>query len=234
VNHAMFSPEALAHFKQFALTAQKDRATRRASPLSNPQGAFDVSTTELKRAIARDAAPGETQMDPQTLNLILECLRETFGDEAHGALTEALDKAYPGCVNAAHPESPDTATSEDEADRDWPPANANGQPGEMQAEDEEFSPAGQFAAMGHDMPKPFPGMPVPGGKMVAQDRALKRAQRLRLQYQNEFPFTRRFGDSLSYIPTKPHKMTAQDAALQMAGTEDFYAMFPQARRIGIV
>jgi hypothetical protein len=233
VNHALFSPEALAHFKQFAVTAQNDRATRRASPGSNPQGAFDVSTAELKRAIAKDAAPGEAQMDPQTLNLILECLRETFGDEAHGALTEALDKAYPGCVNAAHPESPDTVTGEDEADRDWPPANALGRPGEMQAEDDDFSPAGQFAAMGHDMPKPFPGMPVPGGKMVAQDRALKRSALAREAYFADYPSTRRLGD-VTHIPTKPRKMTAQDAALQMAGTEDFYAMFPQARRIGIV
>lgn len=81
---------------------------------------------------------------------------------------------------------------------DWPHSEADPASSEMQAEDDDFSSAGQFASMGHDMPPLFKGMPKPGGKMVAQDaaRRFRRAERMIKNadsFLEDFPMAARIG-----------------------------------------
>jgi hypothetical protein len=85
---------------------------------------------------------------------------------------------------------------------------------------------------GEDSPPPFPGMPKPGGKMVAQDAALKRHARTRTEYFETFAGSNRIGQ-VNDIPIRRRKMLAKDAALHMAAADDFAEMFPDTRRIGL-
>jgi hypothetical protein len=99
-------------------------------------------------------------------------------------------------------------------------------------DDDDFSIEGQFRNAATDDPPSFLGMPKPGGKMIAQDRALKRAARTTADFLETFPASQRIGGEISIMP-KRKKMTAQDAALHMTGGEDFAEMFPDTRRLGI-
>jgi hypothetical protein len=229
MNYRMFSDEALKHFRAFASQDATDRA--RAGRSSN-SGAFDAVSPPLKRAlIAHDAANEQASLDPSTLSLVLEALRDAFGDEAMGSVKAALDKSFPGLINDLDPESPDTATSEDTSGLDYPPANAGGQAGPMQ-DDQDFSIEGQFRNAAKDEPPNFPGMPKPGGKMVAQDRrskaiaadaALRHANLAADSYNRDFPQAGRIG-----LDSTPRTFSAP-----AAGSADSYARhFPESKRIG--
>jgi hypothetical protein len=225
----LFSPEALSHFKAFVAADAADRA--RAQQSSTPQGAFDTATPTLKRALAHDAA--NEHASPSTLSLVLEALRDAFGDEAMESVKAALDKSFPGLINDdLDPESPDTATSEDTSGLDYPPANAGGQAGPMQ-DDQDFSIEGQFRNTAKDEPPHFPGMPKPGGKMVAQDRrskaiaadaALRHANLAADSYNRDFPQAGRIG-----LDNTPRSVNAP----AVGSAESYARHFPETKRIGV-
>ena len=108
-----------------------------------------------------DATGDGTSLDPATVRLILKLVSEVHGEDSTAALMKTLHDKYPGSCG--------DMPGEDEAD-------------EMQ-EDDDYSPAGQFRKAAQDQPPPsppaFPGRPTPGGKMVAQDAAIRlhRAER---------------------------------------------------------
>jgi hypothetical protein len=228
MQYRMCSDEALKHFRAFTATNTRDRAQARASRSATPKGACDVSGRELKAAIARenlafDGTGEGTTLDPDTVQLILKLISEVHGEDSTAALMKTLHDKYPGSCG--------DMPGEDEADLDWPAANAGGAPGPMQ-DDDDFSIEGQFRNAATDEPPSFPSMPQPGGKMVAQDRALKRTARTTADFLESFPASQRIGGEISVLP-KRKKMTAQDAALRMAGGDDYASAFPMTTRIGI-
>jgi hypothetical protein len=123
------------------------------------------------------------------VQLILQLISEVHGEDSTAALMKTLHQTYPGSCG--------DMPGEDEADRDWPAANAGGAPGPMQ-DDDDYSIEGQLRNAATDEPPPFPGMPQPGGKMVkqAQDAAFRKAEkaiRVADSYRREFPQAARIG-----------------------------------------
>jgi hypothetical protein len=201
MNFRLFSPEALAHFRAFTATNARDRAVERAKG-STIRGAHDVSGRELKeqwkRQFGADATmdTGESappELDLATVHALMQCVGEAYGDETLESFKNCIEDAFPGVLAAADPEAPDTATS-DTADADQPPANGAG----AKTRQEAMIAARRDLQGAEDDPPPFPGMPKPGGKMVAQDSAkrFRRAERLIRQadsYCRDFPMAGRIG-----------------------------------------
>jgi hypothetical protein len=197
----LYSNEELKHFKAF--TAARDRARTRARGSTNPEGACDVSGRELKEAWRRqfgaDATMGTgestaPELDLATIHACMAAIGDMCDEATLHSVKEALDKAFPGCIGDADPESPDTVT-DDTADADEPPANSGGK-----TRQEAMIAARRDLQGATDDPFPFNGMPRTGGTMVkhAQDAALRfrraeKAIRGADQYARDFPSAARIG-----------------------------------------
>jgi hypothetical protein len=138
----LFSDPALAAFQKFL---KVDAATKHL----RPRGAIDTKTSDLKRALARDAVMtpytkalsntrGDKRRmgrdedftpDPDTIREAVECIRESLGDDAVAEFVSALHEKWPGVYG------------------EW-------NEGEEGEEGEEVV---------GDVPGPTPGTPRPGG-----------------------------------------------------------------------
>jgi hypothetical protein len=174
----MFSEPALKAFRQFLETDRKTRASG-----GSPQGAFDISGRELKAAMARDAAiekSGASMLDPDTLNMVMKCITEAFGEDASGAVAQALARAWPGSMGDGFDNPDDTAMDDDP--EDFSPAAQFAKSAKLRDEYAD-GPEGAKNSQAMDDPPPFLGMPKPGGGMVgnkttpAQDAAFRAAEK---------------------------------------------------------
>jgi hypothetical protein len=186
----VFSPQALAAFKTFC---EIDRTTRQRPP---PTIAMDASGRELKRALAKDETP-RRQATVSTATMVDESSRAVKG-ELIGLLRELLSPAEVDQVLAAisncFPEGFEGASDEDEDAGGVPfdpsrrrPARMNNDPWPttMGGNDDSYTPPYTPG------PRPFKGMPKPGGSMVSQDRQLamdaaERIEASRADYVSRF------------------------------------------------
>jgi hypothetical protein len=118
----MHSNEELRHFKAFS--AARDRARKSAN--RSPQGAFDQNGRELKAQWKRqfganaEMGTGEStapELDLATVHAVLEAVGDMCDEATVSSVQSAVEKAFPGLVNSADPESPDTVL-DDTSDAD--------------------------------------------------------------------------------------------------------------------
>jgi hypothetical protein len=152
--YKMFSDESLTHFRAFVAQNEADAAAGISN--KNPSGAFDAVSSSLKNRLARDAhriardahmeSTGASMLDPDTIQAILKLVTEAHGEDSTAGLMRTIHAKYPGACG--------DMPGEDEADADWPPANAGGKPGAN--DDEDWSPESGRVRQGRAAPLPGP------------------------------------------------------------------------------
>jgi hypothetical protein len=246
--YRMLSDDFLSKHRAFMAANSK-------TMLSNDsRGAHDAVTPELRKQLARmtpaqkreiklamDAGedPNENLDEKKFAAKLLQALGDGRDDSGFGEkLIRLLDQTFPGCCGEL---------TEDDEVQEETMANRDGGGAEDDDDEDDWSPEGQFrkaAKAANDTfnsaeqpgpaaksgPKPFPGMPKPGGKLVGMDAASD-------DYSRRFPETRRIGIDDNYgkqssVPRSPLNKLAFDAKVAkrvnstLDDADDYEKRFP--------
>jgi hypothetical protein len=250
--YKLLSDKALQEFKVFCAAGRLPR------PDKLTQGAFDSLSPELKRrlaqltpkqkrevAIALDAGedPNGDLDVKKFATKLLEGMGDGQDDSGFGEkLIRLLDQCFPGCCGELTGEdeeagetgySPEEDMADDDEDDDWSPEGQF-----RKAANDTFNSAEQPGPAAKSGPRPFPGMPRTGGKLVGMDEASD-------DYARRFPETKRigiddnFGKKELSVPRSPLNKLAFDARVakrvnqELDDVDDYDARFPETARIGL-
>ena len=254
--YKLLSDQALREFKIFCA------AGRLPKPDNLTKGAFDSLSSELKSrlaqltpkqkrevAIALDAGedPNGDLDVKKFATKLLEGMGDGQDDSGFGEkLIRLLDQCFPGCcgdLTGGQDEeagetgySPEEDMADDDEDDDWSPEGQF-----RKAANDTFNSAEQPGPAAKSGPRPFPGMPRTGGKLVGMDSAA--------DYARRFPEAQRiglddnFGKKELQVPRSPlnrlslnkRDRLAFDEAVNEAcsGEEDYLSRFPEAAHIQV-